>query len=206
MKLFYKLNAPSNPIVEDFKFPIENPPPSGYWIYGPSIVKEEVKDYFLKTTGLNVSLAVLFCRLNMPAYVNRNNQGVIHSDITWNNGWEQMYYAVNWELFDTTSKLSWWETSENKIYPPDPNPVTLSDSLRGIHYGKRSNMEPLNSNYRKIDSVVIDGNPTLVNTALPHSVDYFGYNKKRWALSIRFDKKVSNWDESVLFFESIIKK
>lgn len=206
MKLYYKIDAPINPLIDNFTFPTEDPPPSGYWIYDSEIVRSEIKQYFSDKLGLNINLAVLFCRLPRKIFQLRENQGVIHSDVTFsNNKWEQMYYAVNWELFNTSSVLSWWETTDVEVYPPLPSIPTNSDLLRGIHYGKRSNLEPLNSNYRRIDSATIDSYPTLVNTACPHSVDYYGTSQKRWALSIRFDKKVLAWEEAVNLFKDIIK-
>lgn len=201
-KLYYRLDAPGNPLAADFKFP---PPKIGYYILAGSVVKPELHEYFRDTLNLSIDLAVLFCRTSWPSMPGRQDQGVIHSDVTWNNNqWEQLYYAVNYEVTPYVSTLSWWETTDTPVYPPVPNPVTHDDLLRGIHYGSRSNMSPLHSGYRKIDSVDISDQATLVNTNLPHSVDYAGRAEQRWGLSIRFDRKVSDWSEAVELFEKII--
>jgi hypothetical protein len=201
-KLHYKINAPKNPLVEGFQLPA---PKIGYYILGPEVVSGQLKDYFKDTLGLTVTLAVVFPRPHQQPWPGRENQGVIHSDVTWaNNQWTPIHYAVNYELTPTTSTLSWWSTTDEPVYLAPPNPVTHDDLLRGIHYGQRNNFKPLHAGYKRLDSVVIGTDPVLVNTSLPHSVDYAGQQENRYGVSIRFDRPVDNWEQAVELFKDVI--
>ncbi len=201
-KLHYKINAPKNPLVEDFVIP---PNKIGYYILDADVVREEVKDFYSKQLGLDVAMVVLFSRPQRQAWPLRDNQGVIHSDIQWNNNqWEQLYYGVNYELTTEPSRLSWWAVAEPAVYPPTPNPVTRDDLLKGIHYGQRNNLLALNDSYLKLDSVDITDEPVLVNTAVPHSVEYAGQGMDRWAVSLRFTRQVDSWADAVELFKDII--
>lgn len=199
-KLHYKLDLPRQPLIDNFIFP---PPQLGYRIYQQDILSDALIAALAKN-GFLVVFAVLFCR--QPQYTNaqRMNQGFIHSDITLVEGrWEPMYCGINYELTNSDSELSWWETTEEPIMPPIPKVATLDDRLRGVHYAKRNNMDPINANYKRLDSVVIK-DPTLVNTTVPHSVDYLGQAEIRWGLSVRLKNNFSSWENSVDVFKGLI--
>lgn len=199
-KLHYKLDLPQQPLVDHFTFP---EPQFGYIIYQQDILSNNLIAELAKN-GFLVDFAVLFCR--KPQYPNpqRMNQGVIHSDVTFVDGqWQPIYYGINYELTNTVSKLSWWETTDEPVLPKTPEIITVDDSLRGIHYGKRNNMDPINENYKCLDSVTVTG-PMLVNTNIPHSVDYSGQAEIRWGLSVRLKNKFSNWENSVDAFKNLI--
>lgn len=199
-KLHYKLNLPEQPLVNNFEFP---QPQFGYIIYQQDILSDALIAALAKN-GFLIDFAVLFCR--RPQYPNpqRMNQGVIHSDVTYVDGeWKPIYYGINYELTNTTSELSWWETTDEALLPKIPEVITIDDTLRGIHYGKRNNMDPIGGNYKRLDSVAIKG-PTLVNTNLPHSVDYSGQAEIRWGLSIRLKNQYNNWENSVNAFKNLI--
>ena len=199
-KLHYKLDLPSQPLVDDFKFP---QPQFGYIIYQQDILSDQLIAA-LARRGFLVDFAVLFCRKPQYPNASRMNQGVIHSDVTFVNGkWQPIYYGINYELTNSDSELSWWETTDTPVMPTTPEVVTLDDTLRGVHYAKRNNMDPINDNYKRLDSTVIKG-PTLVNTNLPHSVDYCGQAELRWGLSIRLKNQYSNWESSVDAFKELI--
>jgi hypothetical protein len=201
-KLHYKINAPKNPMAADFELPA---PRIGYYILGPEVVSDEFKTYFKDRLNLTVELAVVFPRPQQQSWPGRQNQGVIHSDVTWDNGrWRDLHYAVNYELTPTVSTLSWWETTDEPVYLPTPNPVTHDDLLRGIHYGQRNNFKPLHAGYKRLDSAEIGAEPVLVNTSTPHSVDYAGRAEARYGVSIRFSEQVANWAEAVELFKDII--
>lgn len=190
-------------MVEGFVIP---PNKIGYYILDADVIRNEVREFYRDTLGLDISMVILFSRPQRQEWPLRDNQGVIHSDIQWNNNqWEQLYYGVNYELTTEPSKLSWWAVKDPAIYPPTPNPVTRDDLLKGIHYGQRNNLLALNDNYAKLDSVYITDEPVLVNTAQPHSVEYAGQGMDRWAVSLRFDRRVDSWDTAVDIFKSIIQ-
>jgi len=198
-KLHYKLDLPLQPLADNFKFPT---PQFGYLIYQQDILSDALITALAKK-GFLIDFTVLFCR--KPQYPNaqRMNQGVIHSDVTFVDGqWKPIYYGINYELTNPDSKLSWWETTDEPIMPAIPTVITLGDTLRGVHYAKRNNMDPIN-NYKCLDSAVIKG-PTLVNTNIPHSVDYYGQEEIRWGLSIRLKNQYYSWEHSVDAFETLI--
>jgi len=202
-KLYYKISAPKNPMVEDFVIP---PNKIGYYILDADVIRREVREFYSEKLGLDIAMVVLFCRPQRLAWPARNNQGVIHSDIQWNNDhWQQLYYGVNYELTSEPSKLSWWSTTDTPVYPPQPDPVTRDDMLRGIHYGQRNNFAALNDAYTNLGSVMINDEPVLVNTAQPHSVEYAGQGMDRWAVSLRFNRSVNSWEEAVDLFKSVIQ-
>lgn len=199
-KLHYKLNLPKNPMAENFEFP---PVQYGYYIEKSSVLSSELIEALAKKDFI-VDFAVLFCRMSFSANPLRQNQGIIHSDVGLSDGkWKSIYFGINYEITDTVSELTWWETSEIPIMPVSPEVVTIDDNLRGVHYGKRNNLDPINSNYKRLDTALILG-PTLVNTNLPHSVDYFGNPKQRWGLSIRLKNEYGNWEKSVDAFRDLI--
>jgi hypothetical protein len=201
-KLHYKLNLPKNPLVENFQFPTLR---VGYLIKDPSILSSELIEALAKKDFI-VDFAVLFCRIPVPKSQARMNQGLIHSDVTWSNGeWKSIYYGINYEVTDNVSELSWWETSDTPIMPDEPETVTIDDTLRGVHYGYRNNMDPINDNYKRLDSTLILG-PTLVNTHVPHSINYYGVSKPRWGLSIRLKNEYGNWENSVDAFKELIQE
>jgi hypothetical protein len=204
MKLHYKLNLKLSPLKDNFQFP---QPRLDYYIMEPDILSEEILIYF-KSLGLDVSMCILFSRMPFNSNPNQKNQGIIHSDVTWNGtSWESLYYAINYELTDSASTLSWWDVPDTPIYPETPVKVQHSDRLRGIHYGKRNNLNPVISNYKLLDSVRIPKDqPVLVNTQIPHSVDYFGQATQRWGLSIRFEQKVQNWQQGIEYFKKDISE
>ena len=212
-KLYRYLEGPISPLIDGFEFPSAK---LGYYVYDDSIINSHVRDYYLKLLGLNISIAILFCRPPRAPGPNphipwpkdaRENQGFIHSDISWVDGhWERFYYAVNYEVSSSVSKLTWWETTDEEVYPPDPDPPTFYDKLHGIHFGQRSNLDPLHSGYKKIDSLEVGNFPVLINTIVPHSADYGGLNSLRWGLSLRFNRQVSSWEEAVELFRPIIKE
>jgi hypothetical protein len=202
-KLYYKISAPKNPMVEDFVIP---PNKIGYYILDADVIRDEVRSFYLDKLGLDISMVILFSRPQRQQWPLRDNQGVIHSDIQWNNDqWQQLYYGVNYELTTEPSKLSWWDVKDTPIYPPHPDPVTRDDMLKGIHYGQRNNLLALTDNYCRLDSVLINDEPVLVNTAQPHSVEYAGQGMDRWAVSLRFNRSVNSWEEAVDLFKSVIQ-
>ena len=199
-KLHYKLDLPLQPLAENFTFPEAQ---FGYIIKQPDILSDQLIAALARHNFL-VDFAVLFCR--RPQYPNaqRMNQGVIHSDVTFIEGsWQPIYCGINYELTNSNSELSWWETTDEAVMPAVPEVVTLDDTLRGVHYAKRNNMDPINDNYKCLDSLVVKG-PTLVNTNIPHSVDYMGQAEIRWGLSIRLKNKFSSWENSVDAFKGLI--
>jgi|LauGreDrversion4_2_1035121.scaffolds.fasta_scaffold00348_24 hypothetical protein len=201
-KLYHKLNLPLQPLVDNFTFP---PAQFGYIIKQPDILSNQLIAALARHDFL-VDFTVLFCRKPQYPNVQRMNQGIIHSDVTFVEGkWEPIYCGINYELTNLDSKLSWWETTEEPIMPAIPAVVTLDDTLRGVHYAKRNNMDPINDSYKCLDSVVING-PTLVNTSVPHSVDYMGQSETRWGLSIRLKNKFTSWENSVDRFKELISE
>lgn len=193
-KLYYRLNIPFSPLVNNFIYPKET---VGYTIEDSSILNPLLVN-FLKDQGLDISMAVIFCRPAIPPIKKDQTQGVVHSDIGLkNNLWEEIHFGINFELSDSVSRLSWWNVDGERIFPPIPNTQTINDKLRGIHYDKAKN-------YNLIDFVDIGKQATLVNTNVPHSVNYFGEIKTRWGLSIRFEKNYT-WDEAVSFFRPLIE-
>jgi hypothetical protein len=201
-KLHYRLDLPSQPLIDNFIFPA---PQLGYLIYRQDIISDELIAALAKK-GFLIDFAVLFCRKPQYSNAQRMNQGIIHSDVTFVEGrWEPIYCGINYELTNHDSKLSWWETTEEPIMPAIPAVVTLDDTLRGVHYAKRNNMDPINDSYKCLDSVVIKG-PTLVNTSIPHSVDYMGQAEIRWGLSIRLKNKFASWENSVDTFKELISE
>jgi hypothetical protein len=205
MSLYYRLQASPAPLRDDFALPNTIPPNFSYFIYDTSILSDSIMKWYKSKLNLDIDLAVLFVRIPKMENIARKNQGVIHSDVTWSaSGWQKVHYGVNYELTDDETILSWWSTTDQEIYPPYPEIKTNDDNLRGIHYGKRSNFDPIDDRYTLIDSINITSGPTLVNTSTPHSVNYSGKNSKRFGLSLRFSNTVNSWSEAVELFDSII--
>jgi hypothetical protein len=199
IKLYHKLNIFLNPLVENFSY--SSLPRINYTISNSDILNPELVE-FLHSNGFDVSMAIIFYRPGIKPIRGQQTQGVVHSDITFDhNKWKEIHYGINFELSDSISRLSWWNVEGTKIFPPIPLKESPDDKLRGVHYVKNKDADTIN--YSLIDFVDIGKQATLVNTNVPHSVNYFGQDTTRWGLSIRF-KQDYTWDEAVAHFENLI--
>jgi hypothetical protein len=198
-KLYYKLNISLNPLKENFTY--SDISGMNYTIRDPDILNPALVD-LLQSNGFDASMAVIFYRPGIKPIRGQQTQGVVHSDITFDhNTWKEIHYGINFELSESVSRLSWWNIEGAKVFPPIPINESVNDKLRGIHYVKNEGTDKIN--YSLIDFVDISNQATLVNTNIPHSVNYFGQDKTRWGLSIRF-KQDYTWDEAVAHFENLI--
>jgi hypothetical protein len=134
------------------------------------------------------NILILFGHVNNSLASNLNP--IIHTDIMkQGNAFVKVPFAINYELTDTPSTMSWFDTNSTvECYPDDP----LADNIdaeylygSGINYGSSKNRDA--SGYKCLDSCQLNAqHPILFRNNIPHCVSYPAGFKSRISASIRF--------------------
>jgi len=172
----------SNPFDDNFQLPELEKQQSAHLSVGLKYINPNLR-LQLQQVGLSIGGAVLF-------YKSKKTIGALHSDIAWNHttsSWQPWYTAINWDLYNTKSRMYWYETNQFGIITA-PGMIEQSPGsylLSGVHYGSINNVDFKDDpKYTKLDEIDIRV-PTLLRTDVPHSVENLD-SQPRWCLSIRF--------------------
>lgn len=201
MKFYRYLNLPMNPLKDAEAFVNRHKQRMDYDPYKMDS-KENLTDEVLESiylTGLEIDFIVIFNTYNLTGNPGRR---IIHSDLTWDNGWKSVSFGVNWEIGEEKNdvKFQWWDMSAYQaLYPPETHKVGVFSKLHGVHYKERNHFGVPEKAILSEEVEVI--RPMLVRTDIPHSIIYSGM--KRMALSIRF-KNLIDWDSAVNAFSPLI--
>jgi len=144
------------------------------------------------SVGLEVAGAILFFKVVKCV-------SALHSDIIWDQEtktWFSCCVAINWNLNNTQSLMSWYQTELRGIRSPPAMAENSNQSfiLSGMHYGELSHSvfvqnHPKFTLLDKFDLSV----PTLLRTDIPHMVENLD-SQPRWCLSVRL-KGNPNFDD-----------
>ena len=198
---YYRLSVPNNPLKES-AVRLDNAKSVANVIFPQSrdILNQQTIDLFANV-GLDVDCCICFLREPLPSKPERKDNMIVHTD--WKFVGDQLepwYFAVNYELLNGSSHMSWWNADGVPLKYPvkQQNNINLCSVISGdIH-------NPLDDRYKLLERVQISNVPTLVNTSIPHSTDHYGYANRRLSLSIRFKNKVNSWEEGVDLFKDLI--
>lgn len=198
---YYRLDLPNNPL-SNVTIPLNPEHSVGGVVYPQSkdIINQQTIDIFA-SVGLEVDCCIIFLRKPAKANPERRNQNIVHRDFKFiGDQIQPWHYGVNYELHGGSSVLSWWDVNNVPLKYPTKN--TNNVKLCTIMYGDMNN--PFNDDYQLLESVEMSSIPTLVNTDIPHSTNYYDRRKRSLSLSIRFTNVVSSWEESVALFNRLI--
>lgn len=201
MKNYYSLKLPNNPLKDKDStlLQIQGDNTNKPYIMKPKdILDQDVIDK-LEASGLEIDFIVVFKTNNKPGNIERR---VVHSDITWQDGWVKIPFGINWEIgSDVNAQFQWWDVPVSSEKYPVGGTHLIGDfgKLSGIHYGGRIRLgKPLDSSM--IEQVGTE-TPLLVRTDIPHCVVYEGND--RISISVRF-KQLLTWEEAVLKFKELL--
>lgn len=171
-------------------------------MFPKDILKNEILND-LHSIGLDVSHTVLFSKPTGR----REDVSMMHTDINWDYNekkWVKELFSVNWELTNTQTRLSWWKTSRQEVFPEF---IDSAISPEGIHYGDRFLLGIFPDTDIRLDSLLMTNSPVLLKTNEPHTVDVLPNDliNTRLSLSVRFKNKFKDWDSVLEKFNSIIK-
>jgi len=175
-----RLSLPENPFIKDYELPKNLYLDKGnrYFPIDKKYLNNETSSLF-KSLGLEVGGIIVF---------KKHQFGIspIHTDILLEKKqWTIWNAAVNYNLTKSRSKMMWFETSLNKVYPIHTHSYQPLDYyLSGIHYGKQSNKDYRDSSFKLLDEEDIQA-PTLVRTDVPHTTINLD-NIDRICASVRF--------------------
>ena len=201
-QLYKLLNLPQNPLkLENLESLVAKK--KKY-----STVEEDLETYLtpeileiFKSINLCPRFVVYFGRLYA-----KQNEIQVHRDITYlDNQWKSIPCGINWELTPGDTLFEWYDTSKENEHLPDPEHA-LPLELNGAHYGHRANMDV--STFTKIESLnVMENQPYLVRTDIPHRVTYKTSSYNRICISIRFKlNDVQSWEHALEIFDPLIIK
>ena len=152
---------------------------------------------------LKVKCLVMFSLNNKTTIADHR---VVHSDVFYDGkDWQHYNCGINWEVNNTKNKMMWWDTKDAEICMPDvmERYHPIFKNLGGVHYVKRNHFghDPL---FDCIDETMIENQPVLIRTDIPHSTLYHSDTDYRVSISIRFHETWKTWDEAVEIFKPLI--
>lgn len=178
--MFQELNLPCNPLIKDFKVPevLYTDRINKYYPIDKKNISNEIKNIF-NELGLVIGGVIIFKK-------HQNGISPIHTDVLLvDSRWVRWHAAINFNLTSAQSKMMWFETKLQELYPETANlSQPLEYNLSGIHYGKRGNSNVNSVDFSLIGSCSITS-PTLVRTDIPHTTINLD-SKDRLCASIRF--------------------
>lgn len=140
---------------------------------------------------------------NVPAEF--ANSSLFHSDVVWhNNSWTKVPAAINWEIGDCDSEITWWDASNIKshlIAPPPTDPTDPQQIFdKSIHHGGLYNRDT--SQCTLLETLSMPGNSAyLINPSVPHKVTWNNRNPVRTSISLRFSiDDIPDWDTALRLF------
>jgi hypothetical protein len=184
---FAELALTDLPLVDTFVYPeglgsYQGSPSFSY--VSCDYISDVLKDQ-LARVNLKIFAAVLFKK--SPGIKN-----ALHKDLALiNKKWNVWHCAVNWNLFNSESRMSWYSISQKEIWP---KVIDTSEPyfLSGIHYGFPGNRITNVKSVTLIESTSLL-KPALVRTDVPHQIENLD-NTDRWSLSIRFTENYK-WEQ-----------
>lgn len=191
-----KLSLPQNPFVDNF-------------LISPILYRDRQNRYCsIDSKYINKKTSSIFDNLGLEVggiiIFKKHQHGIspIHRDILLeDNKWTVWRSAINYNLTEAKSKMMWFETSLEEVYPK--RTYRLADyDLSGIHYDKWSNSCFNDPNFNLIDEEDIQ-NPTLVRTDVPHTTINLDAKDRlcasiRFKINYTFDELLSKFKEFLL--------
>jgi hypothetical protein len=171
-------------------------------------LSEELLDAFRQQCNITPKYFLLF-----PSYPGQ--KGFLHSDVYYeDNKWNTVPCGINWDVGSTESIIQWHAPIEPveeilpRFTPYDPvwREHGLNNKVSAAKfYGERDSKDT--SKFKIIDSLIIDGNPRLFRTDIPHQVIHTNSNNisQRICISIRFGlEDISTWERALEIFKPIM--
>jgi len=176
IKNHYNLNF-KFPILKDgFKFPMDN---RYHYAWEPEkFISQEAINFFE-----NINVMLITCRVFkiLPGGRSRIHIDGVNS--------RKHNSAINWIFGSTSSAMHWYATT---------NTGHMSINTEGNTIEKLQKWDL--TQVEEIEKASFLG-PTLVRTDVPHDVTNFDTKNVRWCVSIRTQKSLLTWEESVEFFK-----
>ena len=138
-------------------------------------------------------------------------KGFLHSDQFYeNNKWHSAPCSINWEIVPDNSIMQWYQPLESvEEFEPSWNPNDSAPTERdlknvGVKYYVSQHSKD-SSQFKIIDSLIMDSSPRLFRTDVPHQTCHTNNNAQRVSMAIRFElTDVPTWERALEIFKPIL--
>lgn len=218
---YAKTTLPPNPFRSDFDFhdlPVTAPGQltgklqNTNWIDPRSVLSQETQEIY---QSLGITASDIYALGNKP-FTDPNNPDhrycATHRDLKWDgNQWKLDYvFSLNYEFTLDQHDVWWnfWLVDEKECYPPEPK--SPSDGyFASIHYNKRqSGAEAVDqgdpAKHLWLERLDLDC-PTVCRTEIAHSVHHDNASVPRYAITVRFQQRLDNWQHVLQTFAPVLQ-